>query len=112
MGKKLYVGNMSFNVTEDSLRDLFQTVGEVDSVKIITDTYTGKSKGFGFVEMASDGDAQKAIANLNGTAFMERTLTVSEARPQRQRERGGFSGDRGRGGFGGGMGSGYGRGKR
>lgn len=111
MGKRLYVGNMSFNVTEDSLRELFQGIGEVDSVKIITDAYTGKSKGFGFVEMSSDEDAQKAINKLNGTTFMERTLTVSEARPQQQRDRGGF-GDRGSGGFGRGGGSGYGRGRR
>ncbi len=98
MGKKLYIGNISFNATEDSLKELFLTIGEVESVKIITDAYTGQSRGFGFVEMAKEEDARKAMENLNGTSFMERTIIVNEARPQRPRERGGF--DRGRGGRG------------
>lgn len=112
MGKKLYVGNMSFNVTEDELREFFATVGEVESVKVITDAYTGRSKGFGFVEMVSEADAQKAIEKLNGTSFMDRTLTVNEARPQQSRDRRGPGGGRGSGGFGRGGFSGHGRGRR
>jgi RNA recognition motif-containing protein len=110
MGKKLYVGSISFNATEASLQDLFSTIGEVESVKIITDADTGRSKGFGFVEMSSEEDAKKAIEQLNGTKFMERALIVNEARPQQPRERRGFSG--GRGGYGQERGSGYGKGRR
>ncbi len=108
MAKKLFVGNLSFSVTEDDLKEAFSKIGEVASVKLITDAATGRSRGFAFVEMAADEDADKAIAGLNGTPLMDRTLNVSEARPQRERERGGprsGSGDRGRrggGGFGGG----------
>ena len=102
MAKKLYVGNLSYNMTEDDLRDTFSKVGEVSSAKVIVDQATGRSKGFGFVEMATDEDAAKVIATLNGTAVLERTITVSEARPQKDRPRPGFGGDR----FGGG---GYGR---
>jgi len=108
MGKKLYVGSIPFTATEESLRELFTSIGEVESVKIITDADTGRSKGFGFVEMSSSEDAKKAIEQLNGTKFMERALVVNEARPQQPREgRGG-----GRGGFGQGRGSGYGRDRR
>jgi len=110
MGKKLYVGSIPFNATEESLRDLFKSIGEVESVKIITDADTGRSKGFGFVEMATAEDAKKAIEQLNGTKFMERDLIVNEARPQQPREGRGFGG--GRGGFGQGRGSGYGRDRR
>ncbi len=110
MGKKLYIGSISFNATEESLKDLFSSIGEVESVKIITDRDTGRSKGFGFIEMSSEEDAKKAIEQLNGKTFMERALIVNEARPQEQRERRGFGG--GRGGFGQGRGSGYGRGRR
>ena len=110
MGKKLYVGSIPFNATEESLRDLFKSIGEVESVKIITDADTGRSKGFGFVEMSSAEDAKKAIDQLNGTKFMERSLTVNEARPQQPREGRGFGG--GRGGYGQGRGSGYGRERR
>ena len=110
MGKKLYVGSIPFNATEESLRDLFANVGEVESVKIITDADTGRSKGFGFIEMSSAEDAKKAIDQLNGTKFMERALIVNEARPQQPREGRGFGG--GRGGFGQGRGTGYGRGGR
>jgi len=95
MGKKLYVGNISFKATEESLRELFSTIGEIVSINIVTDSYTSQSKGFGFVEMTSEEDAQKAIASLNGKTFMERNLTVAEARPKPSGERGGF--DRGRG---------------
>ncbi len=100
MGKKLYVGNISFQATEDDLRELFSKAGEVMSAKLITDAATGRARGFGFVEMGSDAEAQKAITTLNGTSFMERNLIVSEAKPQERRERG--SGPRDRGGFGGG----------
>lgn len=106
MGSKIYVGNISFRSTEDELRELFAKHGEVESVKIITDAQTGRAKGFGFVEMSSEDDAKKAINALNGTEFMERTLTVSEARPPQQRDRG-----QGRGGFGGGRPGGFGGGR-
>ena len=112
MGKKLYVGSIPFNATEESLRDLFKSIGEVESVKIITDADTGRSKGFGFVEMSSAEDAKKAIDQLNGTKFMERALIVNEARPQQPREGRGFGGGRGGFGGGGGRGSGYGRDRR
>ena len=110
MGKKLYVGSIPFSATEESLRDLFSSIGEVESVSVITDRDTGRSKGFGFVEMSSAEDAKKAIEQLNGTKFMERALIVNEARPQQPREGRGFGG--GRGGFGKGRGSGYGRDRR
>jgi len=116
MGKKLYVGSIPFQATEDDLKDLFAKIGEVESARIITDAQTGQSKGFGFVEMATDADAAKAITDLNGTSFMERTIVVNEARPQQPRERGGFGGGGGRGGFdrkkGGGGGFGKGGGGR
>jgi RNA recognition motif-containing protein len=104
MGKKLYVGNISYEVSEEALKEFFSNVGEVESAKIITDAYTGQSKGFGFVEMASDKDAQKAITDLNSTTFQERTIIVNEARPQRPKERGSF--DDYKRGFGRGRGSG------
>ena len=109
MEKKLYVGNISFQATEDDIRELFSRSGEVASVKIITDQFTGKPKGFGFVEMATAEEAAKAIETLNGTTFMERPITVAEAKPQQPREKRGFGGG-GRGGFGGGRGPGRGRG--
>jgi RNA recognition motif-containing protein len=95
MSKKLYVGNLSYQMTEDSLRDAFAAIGEVLSSKIVTDAATGRSRGFGFVEMANDEDAGKAIAALNGTNVMDREINVSEARPQKDR---GFSGGGNRGG--------------
>jgi RNA recognition motif-containing protein len=105
MEKRLFVGGISFQATEDELKEIFSAVGEVESVKIITDSHTGQAKGFGFVEMASEEDAKKAIETLNGTTFMNRSIVVNEARPQKQRgrknfndNRGGFG--RGRGGFG------------
>ncbi|MBI5741757.1 MAG: RNA-binding protein [Nitrospirae bacterium] len=119
MGKKLYVGSIPFQASEGDLQDLFSKIGEVESVRIITDAQTGQSKGFGFVEMATEEDAAKAITDLNGTSFMERTIVVNEARPQQPREkRGGFGGGGGggRGGFdrkkGGGFGKGGGGQKR
>jgi len=107
MGKKLYVGSISFQATEEDLKEAFSEVGEVESVNIITDQFTNRSKGFGFVEMVSEEDAKKAIETLNGTTFMNRPITVNEARPQRPRERKSFGDGRrgfgpGRGGFGGG----------
>ncbi len=115
MQKKLYVGNISFKATEEDLRELFSKSGEVESVKIITDVNTGNPKGFGFVEMATSEEAQKAIETLNGSLFMERTLAVNEARPQQPREKRGFGkgnfGDR-RGGGGAGKNRGAGRGWR
>ena len=111
MGKKLYVGSIPFTATEEDLTNLFTTIGEVESVKIITDPGTGRSKGFGFIEMATEEDAKRAIDDLNGKSFMERSIVVNEARPQQPREkRGGFGGGGGRGGFGGGRG-GFGGGK-
>lgn len=98
MAKKIYVGNLSYNVTEDSLKELFAPLGEVTSVKIITDAATGRSKGFGFVEMSSDESADKAITGLNGTTLLDRTINVSEAKPMRDKPRGGGGGDRGGGG--------------
>ena len=105
MGKKLYVGNLSFGITEESLQQLFAQAGTVESATVITDRATGRSKGFGFVEMSSDQEATDAIAKLNGTDVEGRAITVSEARPQAPREsRGGFGGGGSRGGFGGGGG--------
>lgn len=110
MEKKLYVGNISFKATEEDIKELFARIGEVESVKIITDAHTGNPKGFGFVEMTNEEAAKKAIDDLNGTTFMERSLTVAEAKPQQPREkRGGFRG--GKGGFGGGRGD-FGGGRR
>jgi len=96
MGNKLYVGNISFQASEEDLKDLFSKAGEVLSAKLITDAATGRARGFGFIEMSSDAEAQKAISMLNGTSFMERNIIVSEAKPQERRERG----TRDRGGFG------------
>ncbi len=90
MVKKLYVGNMSYDTTEDALRTLFAGVGGVESVNIITDRMSGRPKGFGFVEMATEEDAQTAISQLNGTTLDDRQISVAEARPQRPRsDRGG-----------------------
>jgi len=104
MEKKIYVANISYTATEQDIRDLFSEYGEVVSVKIITDKFTGQSKGFGFVEMESESDAQKTISELNGKPFMGKTLTLAEARPQQPRT--GFQ-DR-KGGFGRGKSSGKG----
>ena len=103
MAKKLYVGNLSYNTHEEDLREAFSKIGEVTSATLIVDQTNGRSKGFGFVEMASDEDAAKAISSMNGTPFMDRTITVNEARPKT--ERSGSGGNRGnRGGYGGGGG--------
>jgi RNA recognition motif-containing protein len=100
MSTRLYVGNISFKGSEDDLKELFSQAGEVTSVKLIKDAATGRLRGFGFVEMASDEDAQKAISMLNGKAFMDRNIVVNEAKPQERRERGGGGPPRERGGFG------------
>jgi RNA recognition motif-containing protein len=111
LAKKLYVGNISFQASEDDIRELFSKSGDVESVKIITDQVTGRPKGFGFVEMVTEEDAKKAVDALNGTTFMDRAITVAEAKPQAPREKRGFGGGGGgRGGFGGGKG--YGRDRR
>ena len=85
MGAKLYVGNLPYSVTEDRLQQHFAQHGSVVSARIITDKFTGRSKGFGFVEMSSDEEAQKTVAALNGTDFEGRNIVVSEARPQQPR---------------------------
>jgi cold-inducible RNA-binding protein len=82
--KKLYVGNLSYDTTEDTLRELFAAIGEVASVALITDRQTGRSKGFAFVEMTDDAAAQKAITDLNSKEVDGRTIKVAEARPPRQ----------------------------
>lgn len=104
MSKNLYVGNLSFNTTADDLRDLFSQYGSVNSTQVISDRETGRSRGFGFVEMG-DG-AEAAIQAVNGADFQGRAITVNEARPREERSGGGG----GRGGYGGGGGGGYGGG--
>jgi RNA recognition motif-containing protein len=89
MGAKLYVGNLTYSVTEDKLQELFSQHGSVVSARVITDKFSGRSKGFGFVEMGSDEEAEKATAALNGTEFEGRTIVVSEARPQQPRSQSG-----------------------
>ncbi len=91
--KKIYVGNLSFDTTEEQLRELFAAHGTVNSVAVITDRMSGRSRGFGFVEMEDDGEASAAIAGVNGTELDGRTLTVNEARPRSDRS--GPSGGRG-----------------
>jgi cold-inducible RNA-binding protein len=108
MSKRIYVGNLSYQTTENDLTNLFEQVGQVESVNIITDRDTGRSKGFGFVEMGAE-DADKAIAQFNGTEVNGRSLTVNEARPREERSGGNRGGGGGRGGYGGG-GGGRGRG--
>ena len=109
MGKKLYVGNLSYNVDKSNLEQMFAPHGTVVSAQVITDRDSGRSKGFGFVEMGSDQEAQAAIAALNGKNLEGRNLTVNEARPQEGRGGGGGGGGRrpgGGGGYGGGGGGG------
>ncbi len=99
MSFKIYVGGLPYAMTETELTDLFVQHGNVDSAKIITDKYTGKSRGFGFVEMPSEEEGKAAITALNGTQLEGRALTVNQARPQEDRSsRGGFGGGGGRGG--------------
>lgn len=98
--KNLFVGNLSYNSTEQGLRDLFAQYGEVAQVKIITDRDTGKPRGFAFVEMSQDEDADRAIAALNGKSYDGRSITVNEARPKPERGGGGYGGGRQGGGGG------------
>lgn len=112
MAKKLYVGNISYAVDQDALQALFAPFGAVQSVKLITDNQTGRSKGYGFVEMTNDEEAAKAIADLNGKEVEGRVLRVDEAKPQEGGGGGRRGGGGGRGGYGGGGGGrgGYGGG--
>ena len=105
MGSKLYVGNLSYNTTGSDLEQLFAQHGSVTSAEVISDRESGRSKGFGFVQMGSDAEAQAAIAALNGQQHDGRALTVNEAKPREDRPRGGGGGG-GRGGYGGGGGGG------
>ena len=104
MGTKLYVGNLSFNTTENELQELFAQAGTVQEVMLMQDKFTGKSRGFAFVTMASEQDAQNAITKFNGQTVEGRALTVNEARPREARPPGGGGG--GGGGYGGGGGGG------
>ena len=107
MGKKLYCGNLSYNVSNSDLDQIFGEFGSVQSAEVIMDRDTGRSKGFGFVEMQNDQDAQAAIAGVNGKEHDGRTLTVNEARPKEERRGGGGGGGGGGGrGYGGGGGGG------
>ena len=99
--KNIFVGNLSFNTNEDELRQMFESYGQVDRVSILTDRDTGRSRGFGFVEMSSNEDGEKAIAALNGSQLGGRTINVNEARPKVERGGGGGGGGRDRGGRGG-----------
>jgi RNA recognition motif-containing protein len=115
MGKKLYVGNLSYGMSDSDLQRIFEPHGTVQSAQVIMDRETGRSKGFGFVEMGSDTEAQAAIAALNGQQVEGRSLTVNEARPKPEGGgggRGGYGGGRGSGGGGGGGRGGYGGGRR
>lgn len=108
MGTKLYVGNLPFNTTENELQELFSSAGQVQEVMLMQDKFTGKSRGFAFVTMGSDQDAQNAISKINGQTVEGRALTVNEARPREARPQGGGGG----GGRGYGGGGGYGGGRR
>jgi len=101
MGKNIYVGNLPYDTTGDDLVELFQVYGTVTSGQVIIDKFSGRSRGFGFVEMSQDNEAQAAIDSLNGTSYGGRPLTVNEARPREERS-GGNRGGSGRGGNGGG----------
>ncbi|MFB3141440.1 MAG: RNA recognition motif domain-containing protein [Acidobacteriota bacterium] len=92
MNKKLYVGGLPYAVTEDKLQEIFSAHGTVDSARVITDRFTGRSRGFGFVEMSTEEEAQTAIDSLNGSDLEGRSLTVNEARPQEDRGGGGGGG--------------------
>ena len=109
MGRKLYVGNLPYSATEQSLREAFSASGVVDSVNLITDRDTGQSKGFAFIEMASDKEAQAATQAMNGATLDGRQIKVNEAKPKGSGGGGGGGGGGNRGGFGGGGGGGYGR---
>jgi RNA recognition motif-containing protein len=106
MGKKLYVGNLTYGVTDSTLQQMFAAYGTVQSAQVIMDRDAGRSKGFGFVEMKSDQEAQAAMTGLNGKEVEGRALTVNEARPKTEGGGGGGGGRGGRGGSGGGYGGG------
>ncbi len=108
---KIYVGNLPYEVTEEDLRQEFGAFGEITSANIITDKYSGRPKGFGFVEMATKSEAEAAITGLNGKTLKERTIVVNEARPRTDRG-GGSYGDRRGSGYGGGRGGGFGGGRQ
>jgi len=110
MGKKLYVGNLAYSVRDDTLEQAFSQYGSVASAKVMMERDSGRSKGFGFVEMSSDAEALAAIEGLNGQSLEGRSLTVNEARPMEPRSPGGFGGGGGRSGGGGGYGGGGGSG--
>ena len=114
MSTKLYVGNLPFQTTSDDLRDHFAQAGNVESAQVVEDRMTGRSRGFGFVEMTSPEEAAAAIEQFNGKDFNGRNLTVNEARPRTDRGQGGYGGGGNRGGYGGGGygGGGGGRGGR
>ncbi|HAJ11709.1 MAG: RNA-binding protein [Hydrogenophaga sp.] len=109
MGNKLYVGNLPYTVRDDDLQQAFSAFGAVSSAKVMMERDTGRSKGFGFVEMGSDAEAQSAIEGMNGQSLGGRSLVVNEARPMEPRppRTGGFGGGRREGGFGGGMDGGF-----
>ncbi len=111
MGNKLYVGNLSFNTTEVALQDLFAQAGPVSEVMLMQDKFTGKSRGFAFVTMATDEDAQNAVKEFNGKTIDGRALTVNEARPREARAQSGGGGGGGYGGGGGGRGGSRGGGR-
>ncbi len=106
MGKRLYVGNLAYSVSSSDLQELLSEHGTVESAEVVSDRATGQSKGFGFVEMASESEANAAIEALNGQPFQGRTLTVNEAKPRESRGGGGGGYGGGRGGYGGGGGGG------
>ena len=106
MGKKLYVGNLSYQTESSELQEMFSEFGQVQSAEVISDRETGRSKGFGFVEMGSEDEAQAAIAGMNGKEVGGRALTVNEAKPKEPRSGGFGGGGGGRGGYGGGGGGG------
>jgi RNA recognition motif-containing protein len=106
MGNKLYVGNLAYSVRDDSLQQAFSEFGTVTSAKVMMDRDTGRSKGFGFVEMGSDAEAQAAINGMNGQPLEGRAIVVNEARPREERPGGFGGGGGGRGGYGGGGGGG------
>lgn len=99
--KNIFVGNLSFGATEDAIRTMFETYGTVDRVSVVTDRETGRARGFGFVEMSVDGEAERAIAGLNGRDLDGRTLNINEAKPKEQRSSGGGGGGYRSGGGGG-----------
>ena len=112
MANKLFIGSLAYSVGDDELKEFFESAGSVVSANVIKDRDSGQSKGFGFVEMSNDDEAQKAIKELNGKDLLGRAINVSEARPREERPRDSFRGGNGGGNGGGGYGSGGGRDRR